>query len=136
MEREIILEYVEKIYGTKPEHLWKDQPDAIMLRHEVNKEWYAIFTNTPGLMLQMETEETVELINVKVEPNLRDALISSPGFLPAYHIDEEHWISIRMDGLVSEAKILDFLDMSHDLVEGNCVENKKTYGVQESDKVL
>ena len=122
MEREIILEYVEKIYGTKLEHLWKDQPEAIMLRHEVNKEWYAIFTNTPGLMLQMETEETVELINVKVEPNLRDALISSPGFLPAYHIDEEHWISIRMDGSVSEAKILDFLDMSHDLVEGNRVE--------------
>ena len=29
-----------------------------------------------------------------------------------------HWITILLDGSVSEAKILDFLDMSYDLIDG------------------
>ena len=28
------------------------------------------------------------------------------------------WITILLDGSVSEAKILDFLDMSYDLIDG------------------
>ena len=39
------------------------------------------------------------------------------GFLPGYHMNKEHWITMLMDGTVSEAKILDFLDMSYDLID-------------------
>jgi len=44
-------------------------------------------------------------------------LIETYGFLPGYHMNKEHWITMLMDGTVSEAKILDFLDMSYDLID-------------------
>ena len=38
--------------------------------------------------------------------------------LPAYHMNKRHWITILLDESVSEAKTLDFLDMSYDLIDG------------------
>ena len=33
-------------------------------------------------------------------------------------MNKQHWITILLDGSVSEAKVLDFLDMSYDLIDG------------------
>ncbi len=32
--------------------------------------------------------------------------------------NKRHWITILLDGTVGESKILDFLDMSYDLIDG------------------
>ena len=45
-------------------------------------------------------------------------IIQTYGFLPGYHMNKQHWITILLEGSVSEAKILDFLDMSYDLIDG------------------
>lgn len=42
----------------------------------------------------------------------------SNGFLPGYHMNKQHWITILLDGTVGESKILDFLNMSYDLIDG------------------
>ena len=34
-------------------------------------------------------------------------------------MNKQHWITILLDGSVSEAKTLDFLDMSYDMIDGN-----------------
>ena len=46
-------------------------------------------------------------------------IIQTFGFLPGYHMNKQHWITILLDGSVSEAKTLDFLDMSYDMIDGN-----------------
>lgn len=40
------------------------------------------------------------------------------GFLPGYHMNKKYWITMLLYGTVSEAKILDFLYMSYDLIDG------------------
>ena len=70
-----------------------------------------------NLSLELEGEGTVDIINVKCEPDMVGVLIETYGFLPGYHMNKEHWITMLMDGTVSEAKILDFLDMSYDLID-------------------
>lgn len=32
-------------------------------------------------------------------------------------MNKKHWISVLLDGSVGEARILDFLDMSYDLID-------------------
>lgn len=39
------------------------------------------------------------------------------GLLPGYHMNKKHWISVLLDDSVGEARILDFLDMSYDLID-------------------
>lgn len=39
-------------------------------------------------------------------------LRQSPGFLPGYHMNKTNWLSILLDGTVSDEQILDLLDLS------------------------
>ena len=58
-------------------------------------------------------------MNVKFDPEITSMIIQTFGFLPGYHMNKQHWITILLDGSVSEAKTLDFLDMSYDMIDGN-----------------
>ena len=68
--------------------------------------------------LGLEEEGMVDVINVKCEPDMVGLLTQTYGFLPGYHMNKKYWITMLLDGTVSEAKILDFLDMSYDLIDG------------------
>ena len=106
MKKEEIFEYVQKQYGTLPEYLWSKLPDSAVLRHK-NGKWYAVFMT-----------DLVDIMDVKCDPEMTSMIIQTYGFLPGYHMNKQHWITILLDGSVSEAKTLDFLDMSYDLIDG------------------
>ncbi len=118
MKREEIFEYVKKQYGTVPEYLWKESPESAVLRHK-NGKWYAIIMNIEKSRLGMEGNERIDIIDVKCNPDMVGLLTQTFGFLPGYHMNKKNWITMLLDGSVSEAKILDFLDMSYDLIDGS-----------------
>ena len=117
MKREEIFQYVKEQYGTEPEYLWKKDPDSAVLRHK-NGKWYAAILWVEKSKLGLEEEGMVDVINVKCEPDMVGLLTQTYGFLPGYHMNKKYWITMLLDGTVSEAKILDFLDMSYDLIDG------------------
>ena len=88
-----------------------------MLRHK-NKKWYAIIMSVEKKKLGLEENGNIDILNVKCDPELAGMIIQTYGFLPGYHMNKRHWLTILLDGSVSEAKILDFLDMSYDLIDG------------------
>lgn len=117
VDREEIFEYVKKQYGTIPEYLWSSSPDSAVLRHH-NGKWYAVIMNVERSKLGLDGDDTVEIIDVKCDPEMTGMIIQTYGFLPGYHMNKQHWITILLDGTVGESKILDFLDMSYDLIDG------------------
>ena len=117
VDREEIFEYVKKQYGTIPEYLWSSSPDSAVLRHH-NGKWYAVIMNVERFKLGLDGDDTVEIIDVKCDPEMTGMIIQTYGFLPGYHMNKQHWITILLDGTVGESKILDFLDMSYDLIDG------------------
>ena len=116
VDREEIFEYVKKQYGTIPEYLWSSSPDSAVLRHH-NGKWYAVIMNVERSNLGLDGDDTVEIIDVKCDPEMTGMIIQTYGFLPGYHMNKQHWITILLDGIVGESKILDFLDMSYDLID-------------------
>lgn len=117
VDREEIFEYVKKQYGTIPEFLWSSSPDSAVLRHH-NGKWYAVIMNVERFKLGLDGDDIVEIIDVKCDPEMTGMIIQTYGFLPGYHMNKQHWITILLDGTVGESKILDFLDMSYDLIDG------------------
>ena len=117
VDRKEIFEYVKKQYGTIPEYLWSSSPDSAVLRHQ-NGKWYAVIMNVEKSKLGLIGDGTVEIIDVKCDPEMTGMIIQTYGFLPGYHMNKQHWITILLDGTVGESKILDFLDMSYDLIDG------------------
>ena len=69
-------------------------------------------------MLFRSENGNIDILNVKCDPELVGMIIQTYGFLPGYHMNKRHWLTILLDGFVSEAKTLDFLDMSYDLIDG------------------
>ena len=116
VDREEIFEYVKKQYGTIHEYLWSSSPDSAVLRHH-NGKWYAVIMNVERSKLGLDGDDTVEIIDVKCDPEMTGMIIQTYGFLPGYHMNKQHWITILLDGIVGESKILDFLDMSYDLID-------------------
>ena len=116
MKKEEIFEYVQKQYGTLPEYLWSKLPDSAVLRHK-NGKWYAIIMAVEKKTLGLEEDGNIDILDVKCNPDLVGMIIHTYGFLPGYHMNKRHWITILLDDSVSEAKTLDFLDMSYDLID-------------------
>ena len=116
LKREEIFEYVKNQYGTVPEYLWETSPKSAVLRHK-NGKWYAVLMQVEKSRLGLEEESMVDIINVKCEPDMVGLLTHTYGFLSGYHMNKKYWITMLLDGRVSEAKILDFLDLSYDLID-------------------
>ena len=118
LKREEIYEYVKKQYGTVPEYLWKESPESAVLRHK-NGKWYAVLMQVEKSRLGLEGDTKVDILDVKCDADMVGLLTQTYGFLPGYHMNKKYWITMLLDETVSEAKILDFLDMSYDLIDGN-----------------
>lgn len=114
MTREEILEYALSAFGAAPEYLWKRYPDHCVLRHAGNRKWFAVLMETPKRSLGMEGEGRLTVLNVKCDPILKGSLLSRPGFLPAYHMNKEHWLSVLPDD-APEDEITALLNMSFEM---------------------
>jgi len=113
MDKRTIIDYIIKKYGTLPEYLWKRYPDYAVFRHEDNSKWFALMASVPSSKLGLAEDDPVEVINLKIDDLFfRDMLIKEEGIMPAYHMNKQHWITVLLDGTVSDQRIHDLIDMS------------------------
>ena len=47
----------------------------------------------------------IDIVDVKVEPELVGSLRLKEGIFPAYHMNKEHWITIKLDNNFREGAI-------------------------------
>lgn len=113
MDRQDVCEWIKRKYGTEPDYPWKDT--NAVLRHRENKKWFALFMEVGRDKLGMPGEGTVEVMNVKCDPMLIGSLRTQPGFLPAYHMNKDQWISILLDGTAPVEEVKDLITMSYEL---------------------
>ena len=95
MTKEAIYQYVKEQYGTTPEHLWKRDPKSAVLRHK-NGKWYAVFMNVDKNKLGIPEEGSVDIMNVKCNPELNGFIARTYGIMPGYHMNKAHWISVSI----------------------------------------
>lgn len=115
MDRQEIFQWVKQQYGTEPDYPWQDA--NAVLRHKKNRKWYALVMGVERDRLGLSGPGEIDIINVKCDPVLIGSLRTQPGFLPAYHMNKEQWISIMLDGAVEEKQIKSLIDMSYGLTE-------------------
>ncbi len=115
--KEQILAYAKKTYQTIPDAPFRTVPDALVLRHADTRKWYALIMDLPKEKLGLSGDGSVDILNIKCDPMLSGSLRRNKGFLPAYHMNRENWISILMDGTVPAGDIYPLLDLSFELTE-------------------
>ena len=115
-QRERIIQYAKDRFGTEAEYLWADTPDAAVLRHSASKKWYGLIMDVSSDKLGLPGDDPVDVLDIKCSTIMIGPLLSEKGFLPAYHMNKNHWISILLDGSVPDEQIFPLLELSYDSV--------------------
>ncbi|MCH5352486.1 MAG: MmcQ/YjbR family DNA-binding protein [Acutalibacter sp.] len=110
-----LLQFAAEHFGTEPDYPWESLPTHAVLRHGDNKKWYALFMSLPKSRLGLAGEGNIDALNLKCDPVLIGSLRREEGFLPAYHMNRESWITILLDGTVDAEQIFPLLEMSFEL---------------------
>lgn len=114
MHRAELLQTISDRYGVAAEYPWRRYPQYAVFRHAGNRKWFAVLMNPPGRKLGLVTEDEVAILNVKIRAEENSLLRGMDGVLPAYHMNKEYWVSLRLDVLPDDT-LLDLLADSYDL---------------------
>ena len=115
-QRGRITQYIQATFGTEAEYLWADSPGNAVFRHPASKKWYAAMMRVLPEKLGLPSGESLDIMDIKCDTIMIGSLLSTEGFFPAYHMNKNHWISIVLDGSVSDDQIIPLLELSYDSV--------------------
>ncbi len=111
MNRKEVFELVKTKYDTEPDYPWNDR--NAVLRHSDNKKWFGLIVEVGMDKLGLEGNDLTDVLTVKCDPLIIGSLRNKPGYHPAYHMNKEMWISIRLDGSVAEDEIQNMIAISY-----------------------
>ncbi len=111
----VVTEYIKSEYGVKPEFLWPERyPSYAVFRHDDNRKWFALVGNVSGKSLGLEDDKEVEFINLKFDKNeTYDFAETNDHVFPAYHMNKNNWITIVLDGGLSDELVFALIRKSY-----------------------
>lgn len=116
--RQWVIDYIKSEYNMESDTPFADSPETIVFRNKKNKKWFGIIIcNLPKDRLGLDSSDRADIINLKCDPLFSFNVVNNEGVFKAYHMNKEHWISVLLDGSVSEEEIAFLINMSYTLVD-------------------
>ena len=112
-----IINYIKNKYGDELEFLWEKSPKTAVVRRKTSKKWYALILTLSKRKLNLDSDETAEIINLHNNPEEIKKLIDNKRYFPAYHMNKKHWCTICLDGTVELKEIYKLIDISYELAK-------------------
>ncbi len=110
-----IIKYVKEKYDNEPEFLWEKFAGNAVFRHKENNKWYGVLLTIHKSKLGIDSEEKVDIIDLKILPKDIEKVIDNEKYFFGYHMNKKHWFTIILDGSVSIEKIFEFIDISYNI---------------------
>ena len=96
MTKQEFLNICLESYGTLPDYPFNEDFETAVLRHGDNRKWYAIVMRVPRRKFGFESDETIDVVNLKLPTEMFGSFGASDGVYPAYHMNKLHWISVLL----------------------------------------
>ena len=110
-----LIQYVDQVYGVKPEYLWTDYPETFVFRHGDNRKWFGVVMDVERGKLGLPGDGKVFLLDMKTGPILGGSYLGQPGIVRAWHMNKTHWLGVLLDGSATEQTIRELLDISYSM---------------------
>lgn len=102
MTKQKFLEYCADTYGTLPDYPFDEDSITAVLRHTDNRKWYAIVMRVSRRKFGFESEEVIDVVNLKLPIEMFGSFGTSDSVYPAYHMNKLHWISVLLPDATEE----------------------------------
>ena len=96
MTKQDFLEYCLNKYGTSPDYPFDKDFETAVLRHTDNRKWYAIVMRVSRRKFGFDSDEVIDVVNLKLPTEMFGSFDASDGVYPAYHMNKLHWISVLL----------------------------------------
>lgn len=110
-----IIDYVKNKYADELEFLWEKFSNNAIWRRKDTGKWYGALLTVSKRKLGFESDEIVEIIDLRVQPDELDSLIDNKVYFPGYHMNKKRWCTIILDYSVSSEEIFNRLSQSYSL---------------------
>ena len=96
MKKQQLFEYCLNTYGTSPDYPFDEDFETAVLRHTDNRKWYAIVMRVSRSKFGLESDEVVDVVNLKLPTEMFGSFGAADGVYPAHHMNKLHWISVLL----------------------------------------
>ena len=96
MTKQQFLEYCFNTYGTAADYPFDEEFETAVLRHESNRKWYALSMKVSRRKFGFESDEVIDVVNLKLPTEMFGSFGAADGVYPAYHMNKLHWISVLL----------------------------------------
>ena len=96
MTKQQFLEYCLDVYGTAPDYPFDDLHESAVLRHSDNRKWYALVMRVSRRKFGIDSDEVIDVVNMKLPTEMHGSFSAADGVYPAYHMNKLHWISVLL----------------------------------------
>ena len=96
MTKQQFLSYCLNTYGTSPDYPFDEDFETAVLRHTDNRKWYAIVMRVSRSKFGMDSDEVIDVVNLKLPTEMFGSFGAADGVYPAYHMNKLHWISVLL----------------------------------------
>ena len=96
MTRQLYFELCLNSYGITPDYPFDEDFETAVFRHSDNRKWYAIMMRVSRRKFGFESDEVIDVVNLKLPTEMFGSFGASDGVYPAYHMNKLHWISVLL----------------------------------------
>ena len=96
MTKQELLEYCLNTYGTSPDYPFDEDFETAVLRNSDNRKWYAIVMRVSRRKFGFDSDEVIDVVNLKLPTEMFGSFGAADGVYPAYHMNKLHWISVLL----------------------------------------
>ena len=119
-----ITDRIRENWHVQPEFPWEKYEGNGTFKTAENGRWFAAILTVAFGKLDVEDDpehhhhkdEIVEVINLKAEPEHIKKLIQTKGICRAWHMNKKHWISLILDGRLTDDEVMELVRSSYELV--------------------
>ena len=112
-------------YGTSPDYPFEEDFVTAVLRHSDNQKWYALVMRLSRRKFGFDSDEIIDVVNLKLPTEMFGSFGTEDGVYPAYHMNKLHWISVLLPD-ASEDLIRFLVNVSYEATKDKRKRRKTT----------
>ena len=96
MTKQELFDLCLNLYATSPDYPFDEDFETAVLRHGDNRKWYAIVMRVSRRKFGFDSDEVIDVVNLKLPTEMYGSFGAPDGVYPAYHMNKLHWISVLL----------------------------------------
>lgn len=107
MTKQAFFDYCFSAFSLSPDYPFGDDSGAAVLRHPDSRRWFALVMRVPERKFGLAGDGEVDVVNLKLPPDMSGTFGAAEGVFPAYHMNKLHWVSVLLP--VADGDLVGFL---------------------------